>query len=75
MQERFGIENGTPVEPLRKYNNFKLDYDGSLTFIYKSKSRRTVIDLGNINNRIKLPSELRRLNVAKLKMMGFTDNR
>ena len=72
-RERFGIENGTPIEPLRKYNNFKLDDDGSLTFVYKSKSKRTVIDLGNINNRIKSPPELRRLNVAKLKMMGFTD--
>ena len=72
-RERFGTENGTPIEPLRKYNNFKLDDDGSLTFVYKIKSRRTVIDLGNINNRIKPPSELRRLSVAKLKMMGFTD--
>ena len=72
-RERFGIENGTPIEPLRKYNNFKLDDDGSLTFVYKSKSKRTVIDLGNINNRIKPPSELRRLSVAKLKMMMFTD--
>ena len=26
-RERFGIENGTPIEPLRKYNNFKLDDD------------------------------------------------
>ena len=72
-RERFGIENGTPREPLRKYNNFKLDDDGSLTFIYKGKSKKTVIDLGNINNRIKPPSELRRLSVSKLKMMGFTD--
>ena len=70
-RERFGIENGTPIEPLRKYNNFKLDDDGSLTFVYKSK--RTVIDLRNINNRIKPPSELQKLTVAKLKMMGFTD--
>ena len=54
-RERFGIENGTPIEPLRKYNNFKLDDDGSLTFVYKSKSKRTVIDLGNIYNRIKPP--------------------
>ena len=72
-RERFGIENGTPIEPLRKYNNFKLDDYGSLTFVYKSKSKRIVIDLGNINNRIKPPSELRRLNVTKLKMMRFTD--
>ena len=57
-RERFGIENCTPIEPSRKYNNFKLDDDGSLTFVYKSKSKRTVIDLGEINNRIKPPSEL-----------------
>ena len=69
-RERLGIENGTPIEELSiKYNSFKLADDGSLTFIYK----RTVIDLGNINNRITLPSELRRLSVAKLKAMGFTD--
>ena len=69
-RERLGINNGTPIEePTIKYDSFKLADDGSLTFKYK----RTVIDLGNINKRIKLPSELRRLNVAKLKVMGFTD--
>ena len=69
-RERLGINNGTPIEePSIKYNSFKLADDGSLTFIYK----RTVIDLGNINERIKSPSELRRLSIAKLKAMGFTD--
>ena len=69
-RERLGIENGTPIEELViKYDRFKLADDGSLTFIYK----RTVIDLGNINNRIKSPSELRRLSISKLKAMGFTD--
>ena len=69
-RERLDIENGTPIEePSIRYNSFKLADDGSLTFVYK----RTVIDLGNINERIKLPSELRRLSVAKLKAMGFTD--
>ena len=69
-RERLGINNGTPIkEPTIRYNSFKLADDGSLTFIYK----RTVIDLGNINERIKSPSELRRLSVAKLKAMGFTD--
>ena len=43
----------------------------SLTIAFKYK--RTVIDLGNINKRIKSPSELRRLSIAKLKAMGFTD--
>ena len=69
-RERLGINNGTPTEePTIKYDSFKLADDGSLTFKYK----RTVIDLGNINKRIKSPSELRRLSVAKLKVMGFTD--
>ena len=69
-RERLGINNGTPIEePSIRYNSFKLADDGSLTFVYK----RTDIDLGNINERIKSPSELRRLSVAKLKAMGFTD--
>ena len=69
-RERLGINNGTAIEePTIKYDSFKLANDGSLT----SKYKRTVIDLGNINKRIKSPSELRRLSVAKLKMMGFTD--
>ena len=69
-RERLGINNGTPIEePTIKYDSFKLADNGSLTFKYK----RTVIDLGNINKRIKLPSELRRLSIAKLKVMGFTD--
>ena len=69
-RERLGINNGTPIEePTIKYDSFKLADDGSLTFKYK----RTVIDLGNINKRIKPPSELWRLSIAKLKVMGFTD--
>ena len=69
-RERLGINNGTPIEePSIKYNSFKLADDGSLTFIYKI----TVVDLGNINERIKSPSELRRLSITKLKAMGFTD--
>ena len=69
-RERLGINNGTPIEePTIKYNSFKLADDGSLTF----KCKRTVIDLDNINKRIKSPSELRRLSIAKLKVMGFTD--
>ena len=69
-RERLGINNGTPIEePTIKYDSFKLADDGSLTFKYK----RTVIDLGNINKRIKSPSELGRLSVTKLKVMGFTD--
>ena len=69
-RKRFGIRKGEPVlDPIRKYDNFKLADDGSLTFVYK----RIVIDLGNINERIKSPSELRRLSVTKLRSMGFTN--
>ena len=68
-RKRIGIRKGEPVlDPIRTYDNFKLADDGSLTFVYK----RIVIDLGNINERIKTPSELRRLSIAKLKAMGFT---
>ena len=69
-RKRLGIQKGYPVlDPIRKYDNFKLADDGSLTFVYK----RIVIDLGNINERIKPPSELRRLSVTKLRSMGFTN--
>ena len=68
-RKRLGILKGEPVlDPIRKYDDFKLADDGSLTFVYK----RIVIDLGNINERIKAPSELQRLSVTKLKAMGFT---
>ena len=67
-RKRLGIRKGAPVlDPIRKYDNFKLADDGSLMFVYKE----TVIDLGNINERIKSPSEIRKLGVKKLKLMGF----
>ena len=55
--------------PLRKYDNFKLSGDGELTYVYK----RTVIDLGNINERLKAPWEICKLGVTKLRSMGFTN--
>ena len=67
-RKRLGIQKGEPiVDPIRKYDNFKLADDGSLTFVYK----RTVIDLGNINERLKAPWEIRKIGVKKLKLMGF----
>ena len=48
-RKKFGIQKGRPINPLRKYDNFKLSDDGELIYIYK----RTVIDLGNINERLK----------------------
>ena len=50
-REKFGIQKGRPIDPLRKYDNVKLSDDGELTYVYK----RTVIDLGNINERLKAP--------------------
>ena len=67
-RKRFGIHGGKPIiEPIREYQNFKLTKNGKLSYKYK----RTVIDFGNINNRLKSPWEIRRLGVAKLRSMGF----
>ena len=69
-RKRFGIQGGEPIiDPMREYQNFKLTKNGKLSYIYK----RTVIDLGNINNRLKAPWEIRKLGVAKLRLMGFTN--
>ena len=64
---RFGIKGGEPIEPIRNYDGFKLSDGGELTFVYK----RTVIYLGNINEGIEQPSEIRKLGVKKLRLMGF----
>ena len=67
-RKRFGIQGGKPItEHVREYRNFKLTKNGKLSYKYK----RTVIDFGNINNRLKAPWEIRRLGVAKLRLMGF----
>ena len=67
-RKRLGIHKGEPiVKPIRNYNNFKLSDDGELTFIDK----RTVIDLGNINEGLRTPWEIRKLGVKKLRLMGF----
>ena len=67
-RKRLGIHNGEPiVKPIRNYDNFKLSDDGELTFIDK----RTVIDLGNINDGLRSPWDIRKLDVKKLKLMGF----
>ena len=69
-RKRFGIQGGKPIiEPVREYRNFKLTKNGRLSYKYK----RTVIDFGNINDRLKAPWEIRRLGVAKLRLMGFSN--
>ena len=69
-RKTLGIQKGIPiVEPIRNYDNFKLADDGEISYIYK----RTVISLGNINDRLKSPWEIRKLGVTKLRSMGFTN--
>ena len=51
-RKRFGIQGGEPIiDPIREYQNFKLTKNGKLSYKYK----RTVIDFGNINDRLKAP--------------------
>ena len=69
-RKRFGIQGGKPIiDPMREYRNFKLTKNGKLSYVYK----RTVIDLGDINNRLKTPWEIRKLGVSKLRLIGFRD--
>ena len=67
---RFGIQGGEPIlNPHRKYDSLKIAEDGTLTYVDK----RTVISLGNINEGLKSPWEIRRIGVSKLKLMGFAN--
>ena len=69
-RKRFGIQGGKPItEPVREYRNFNLTKNGKLSYKYK----RTVIDFGNINDRLKAPWAIRRLGVTKLRFMGFSN--
>ena len=68
-RKRLGIQKGIPIDPIRKYNNFDLKDDGELSYV----SKKTVIDLGNINERLKSPWEICKLGVSKLRSMGFTN--
>ena len=67
-RKRFGIQGGEPIiDPIREYRNFKLTKNGKLSYVYK----KTMIDFGNINNRLKAPWEIRKLGVAKLRLICF----
>ena len=51
-RKRFGIKKGKPIiDPMREYRNFELSDDGEITYKYK----RTVIDLGDIDEGLKAP--------------------
>ena len=56
-RKRFCIKKGEPIiDPNREYLNFELSDDGEITYKYK----RTVIDLGNIDEGLKEPWEIRK---------------
>ena len=63
-RKRFGIQGG---ELIIEYRNFKLTKNGKLSYVYK----RMVIDLGNINEGLKAPWEIRKLGLKKLRLMGL----
>ena len=66
----FGIKGGMLIaEPIRNYDNFKLKADGTLSYKYK----KTVIYLGNIDKGLKSLTEIRRLGIVKLRLMGFSN--
>ena len=67
-RKRLGIQKGEPiVKPIRNYDGFKLADDGALTYVDK----RTVIDLGNINEGLITPWGMHKLSVKRLRLMGF----
>ena len=67
-RKRLGMLNSEPiVKPIRSYDSFKLSDDEALTYVDK----RTVIDLGNIHDELITPWDLRKLDVKRLKLMGF----
>ena len=69
-RKRFSIQKCESIlEPIIKYDNFKLADDGKITFVDK----RMVINLGNINGRLRSPWEIRKIGVKKLKLMGFVN--
>ena len=69
-RKRLCILKGISIpEPIRNYDNFMLAEDGEISYIYE----RTVTDLGDINERLKAPWEIRKLGVTKLRSVGFTN--
>ena len=69
-RKRFNIKKGEPIiDPMREYQNFELSDDGEITYKYK----RTVINLGNIDEGLKAPWDIRGIGVKKLRLMGFSN--
>ena len=69
-RKRLGIKGGIPIaDPIRDYSKFKLKNDGTLSYKYK----KTVINLGNIDKGLTSLSEISKLGVNRLRLMGFTN--
>ena len=69
-RKRLGIKGGKLInEPIRDYSKFKLKNDGTLSYKYK----KTVINLGNVDEGLKSLSEMSKLGVNRLRLMGFTN--
>ena len=65
-----GIKGGKPIiDPISDYSKLKLKTDGTLSYKYK----KTVINLGNIDKGLKSLTEISKLGVNKLRLMGFTN--
>ena len=69
-RKRLGIKGGILIaDPIRDYSKFKLKNDGTLSYKYK----KTVINLGNIDKGLKSLSEISKLGVNRLRLMGLTN--
>ena len=69
-RKRLDIKGGIPIaDPIRDYSKFKLKNDGTLSYKYK----KTVINLGIIDKGLKSLSEISKLGVNRLRLMGFTN--
>ena len=69
-RKRLDIKGGIPIaDPIRDYSKFKLKNDGTVSYKYK----KTVINLGNIDKGLKSLSEISKLGVNRLRLMGFTN--
>ena len=69
-RKRLNIKGGIPIaDPIRDYSKFKLKNDGTLSYKYK----KTVIYLGNIDKDLKSITEMSKLDVNRLRTMGFTN--
>ena len=44
-RKKIGVQKGRPIDPIRRYDNFKLADNGALPYIYKRKVKILVISM------------------------------